>query len=522
MITVSDSWKEVNQRFLLPETFIEISCGMTDVGVRDLLEVSSTDEAVFSNAGNIIKSVNTFSSAKYATMEHNLWLLDGSRNIVPNSGSYNTPGYVSGVGVPASVVLSLPEVRQSPAPGLTITWSSEYGEYAVDFTVTAKNGDTVIATTEITGNNANVTEVDMELVNYDSVVVEVTKWSLPNHRVRIDQISFGHVVIFSKNDVLSFSHEQHGCLNSGEIPKNSIEFTLNNTDDRWNPNNPTGIGKYLSERQQISVRYGIDINGVTEWIPAGKWYLSEWSAPSNGLEAFFSARDVFEFMMNEPYTGDSTGSLSHLLSQAFSIADLPDDFAYSVDPSLGNYIATLEGEHTVAEVVQLCANAGYCVVWQDRNGVLNITPLNETYSGYSIVSALSYSHPEVTLTKPLKAVAVSYGEDSTYSLSVGTSGETQTVDNPLIDTVDQAEAMAAWVRHTMESRKSVTGEFRADPRLDLFDVVTVESKYGIIYPVAITNIKYTYTGAFKGSYTGKVINTEAVLGQFILGASLVE
>ena len=522
MITTSDSWKLIHKRPFLPETFVEISCGMTDVGINDLLEVRSEDEAVFSKAENTIKSTGSLSFARYATLEHNLWVLDGSRNIIPDSGPYNTPGYVSGSSVPASIVFSLPEVRATPVPGLTITWSSEYGEYAVNFTVSAKNGDRVIAFTEVTGNTTTVTEVDMELVNYDSVVIEVTKWSLPDHRVRIERVAFGHVVVFNKSDILSFSHEQHGCLNSGEIPKNRIEFTLDNTDGRWNPNNPTGIGKYLSERQQITVRYGLDVNGKTEWIPAGKWYLSEWSAPANGLEAFFSARDVFEFMLNEPYTGDSTGSLKHLLSEAFSVADLPDDFVSNIDSSLGSYTATLEGEHTVAEVVQLCANAGYCVLWQDRNGVLNIVPLNETYSGYSIESDLSYSHPEVTLSKPLKAVSVSYGEDSTYSLSVGTSGETQTVDNPLVDTIDQAEGMAAWVRHTMESRKSVSGEYRANPSLDLFDVVTIESKYGIIYPVAITNIKYTYSGSFRGTYTGKVINTEAVLGQFILGASLLE
>jgi hypothetical protein len=102
-------------------------------------------------------------------------------------------------------------------------------------------------------------------------------------------------------------------------------------------------------------------------------------------------------------------------------------------------------------------------------------------------------------------VSVDYGGDSPYELSVLKSGETQTVSNDFINTVGHAEKVADWVRGILESRKTVEGEFRADPRLDLYDVVTVESKYGVLTPVVITNITYTYNGSFRGSYTGRVL-----------------
>lgn len=80
--------------------------------------------------------------------------------------------------------------------------------------------------------------------------------------------------------IISYSHEQSGDLLTGAIPKHSIEFTVNNIDGRWNPSNPTGLEKYLSERQKLIVRYGMDVDGTIEWIKAGTFYLSEWSAPS--------------------------------------------------------------------------------------------------------------------------------------------------------------------------------------------------------------------------------------------------
>ena len=522
MIAVSDAWKNIQYRFLLPETFVEISVGVTDVGVHDLITATGTNEAVFSNVSEIVNNPTTDVSKKYATLEHNLWALDGTRDLTPDSAPYVSAGYVSQDTSVASVELTLPEVRTVPIPGFTITWSSEYGEYPTSFAVIVKNGDTIVADTYVGDNASSVSEVSLEVTNYDSVTVEVYDWCLPYHRARIDLISFGHVLVFTKKNIMSFTHEQFGSLNSSEISKNSIEFTLDNTDGRWNPNNPSGLEQYLSERQIVTVRYGMDVDGTTEWIKAGTFYLSEWRAPSNGLEATFAARDIFEYLLNEPYKGRTTGTLLQMVNDALSSADVPDTLKVVIDSSLSNYTATLEQEYTAAEVVQMCANAACCVMYQNRDGELHIEPLNQIQTDYVISSALSYSHPEVTLSKPMKDVSVSYGEDLTYILNANLSGETQTVDNPMVNTAEQAAEIAAWVWRILKSRKTVSGEFRADPRLDLFDLVSVESKYGVIMPVAITNIKYVYSGSFQASYTGVVlpeINVSSVLGEFILGLS---
>ena len=57
----------------------------------------------------------------------------------------------------------------------------------------------------------------------------------------------------------------------------------------------------------------------------------------------------------------------------------------------------------------------------------------------------------------------------------------------------------------MKTRKTVSGEFRADPRLELYDIVRVEDRYSRLVNVAITNIKYEFNGSFRGSYTGRIL-----------------
>ena len=503
MITVSDVWKNIQQRFLLPETYIELDCVISEVGAQESATASGTDEAVFSSVESTL--TDETKTVKYATNELNLWALDGTRAILPDAEPFSVSGYVSNTASSGSVTLTFPDVHTAASSGLTITWSSTFDEYPTVFSVVAKNGDTVVAETTITDNISVISNVFVELVNYDSITITVHAWIIPEHRARIEKIVIGHVLTLTKKDFLSFKHEQVGDLLSGELPKYSIEFSLDNTDGRWDPNNPTGMEQYLSERQLITLRYGLDIDGTVEWIKGGEFYLSEWNTPSNGLEARFVARDVLEFIVNQDVSGSAVyGNLTHLITWA-TATSFPKDASISIDPSL-DYSPGRSPEinGTSAEIVQKSANAGCCILRYDRNGVLNVERFRNILTDYTIPLSLSYTYPELTLSKPLKEVAVNYGE-GTYKLTVSDSGETQTVSNDYILNEEYAENVANWVQAVLQPRKTIHGEFRADPRLDLYDVVRVEDKYGRWLTVVITNITYTFNGSLRGSYTGRIL-----------------
>ena len=505
MQAVTAEWKATNQRFLLPETFVEISCRVPDVAYS-ISSVSALNEETFS-ATDLVATEGTAAIPHYATMEQNLWVLDGSRGILPDLTPNLTPGYVSGYYtepyIGGSVTVKLPNVMQSSFPGITVVWSNEFGEYPTSFYVDVQNGSTVIASTVVTNNRESKVLVDLEMSGFDSVTVTPTDWCLPERRIRLEKIVLGHDITFNKGDLVSYQHEHTGDILCGELPKNMIQFSVLNVDGRWNPSNPTGLWRYLSDRQKITARYGLDVNGTIEWVPAGVFYLSDWNAPANGLEATFEARDIFEYLLNQPYSGEATGAMSELVTSA--IGGLVSDVTFT--PEMETLVGTLTSERKAAEVVQMCANASCSSVYQNRAGGLNFKKW-DTYavSDYVVGAALSYAHPEITLSKPMRGIAVTYApETPAFELTLGTNGEVQTLENELIGTIEQAVLVADWTRIVLESRQTITGEFRADPRLDLYDIVTVESKYGAILPVVITNIAYSYSGSFKASYSGRVI-----------------
>jgi hypothetical protein len=216
--------------------------------------------------------------------------------------------------------------------------------------------------------------------------------------------------------------------------------------------------------------------------------------------------------MNDAYVGTRSGTLFDIATAAFMQAELPVMFdgseRFYVDDSLKGSSTDFSGEnteYTILDVLEMIAHAGCCVFYQDRDGKVRIEPHNENVTDYAIKQFHSYSHPEISIFKPFKAVEVSYGDQQKETFVVATTGETQTVTNEFIKTAADAQRVATRTSDVLKERKTISGEFRADPRLSALDIVAVDSKYAE-NKVAITEIKYTTTGgAFKGTYSGRIV-----------------
>lgn len=514
MYDASAAWVATHKERLLPETFIELTYSVTEPGLQREATSTATLEESFSEAEELVSTLPK-NPEKYSALEWNGWGLDGSFEYF--DGSPVDPGYVNAplsdssssyVSYP-TVTISFPKVHTELIPGITITWAPAFNEWATRFRVTAYNNNTVVTRTTVEDNTDVVSSLWMDLENYNRITIEVLEWSHPEHRARVSSVYMGIKTVYTKDDFLNYSHSQSVDLLSATLPKNEISFALRNDDGRWNPNNPTGAEKYLMERQEISVRYGMMVNGETEWIDGGYFWLSSWSTPSNGLEANFSARDLLEYC-NEIYTGPTSGTLYDLAIAAFEQAELPvmenGKVRYFVEEYLKGYSTEIAEEYTVAELLQMIAHMAGAVLYQQRTGVMYLGPRVGITSDYVIDQENSYSHPEFEITKPLKAVSAGYGDNQKVVVTVGKTGEVQTISNALIRTEVDARRVAQLAASVLGGRKVVSGEYRADPRLDVLDHVMVHSKYSV-NNVVITEISYsTSGGAMRGTYTGRLVS----------------
>lgn len=539
MLPVSSAWKKAYTEMLSPETFVEIDLLMGRViregEVTHYSEnfVPGNDQELDDVIHNLHQS-NPIPSAYAATLEENLWVLDGTRRVLEAKPCENMGLCTNGDGsLHYQMTWKFSEKQTEPLQLLTIVWSAEYKEYPHSFVVDIIEGIppdgegeyeyVTLKSIVVENNNSYISEVPVGIAGYSRIVISTSDWNTPNHRKRIDQVFLGKIHHFDKTDIISFTHEESCDLLSATLPKNSIKFSVNNLDGRWNPYNPTGDSVYLMERQAVSVRYGTNTGFGVEWIPGGMFFLSEWNAPSNGAECTFVARDVFEFLLREKTESvfyASFGSISFIEKLMENV-----EVAYAgvqPNPDDGFAIEDYQAHSSlsVAENFQLVANAYKRVLHHNRNNQICMTSLIKNVCDYPIPLTLAYSYPEITLSKPLRDIVIKVRTDTDADgdgeldltdkvvLTVRSDGESQTIDNRALYGWSDTElnSYAEWVRDTLVSRKTVSGEFRADPRLEVLDVVSIESKYGVIEPVALTTVKYTYNGSFRGYYEGRVID----------------
>ena len=544
MQTVSKAWKNVHRQTLLNESYVEVSLDIADPDSLAEATVEDNGSLYISNTPEIVDEIDT-PVEPYGTLEQNIWLLNGSRKSIPEM-DYIKGGYVGDVlsneecifdtKIPTATI-NFKTVHTKIIPGVTISWGTAYNEYAVHFIVTAYKGSTIMAKKEIIDNKSVTSVVEMDISNYDRITIHILSWCLPHRRARIDEIFVGIRKVYSKADLMSYSHKQIVDPISTSLPKMEIRFSIDNSDDSYNPYNLNGLAKYLTERQEVKTRYGLKMNdGMVEWVKGGSFYLSEWYAKQNGISADFVARDLLEFMSvhykddASEYYDTTTGkfkdrSLYDLATQVFMAADLPltDDgsLRWIIDKSLEDIYTTAPlPDDTLANCLQLIANAAGCVLYPDRDGVFHIEPMSAVSTDYEINKFNSYSKSEITFSKPIKQVVVKkYAytvgekeiESSTTEVTsnVGEMGETIIVDNPLItdsplNIDDRASVVGEWIGNYLKNRMTLKSTVRADVRLDALDIVTHENDYGT-NKVCTTDVEFVFNGAFRGTSEGRVI-----------------
>ena len=467
MQNVTDKWIDNQKQPLTSEGFVEVLYTINDpnatAGAEGTQQHEISPMPTGLNPPLIDETAHTV--VPYATLEQNLWLLDGSRTTVPSDGEYGYSGYISHYlcnangnfeGNP-SLCGTAGKLEGNPCiqiefteqvsilPGLVITWSTAFEDFPTEFKVTPYDNGNPYESKIVDDNTDTVSTVVFEMTNFDRIDIEVIRWNTPRRRARVERVFLGLFQSYVKSNLLKFDSTQSIDLLSAALPKYEVSFEVDNRDGTFDPQNPEGLTKYMMERQEISTRYGFRMGEsaeAIEWIPGGVYYLSDWNAPQNGISASFKARDLLGFLNATYYKGrfpnisEPEGiSLYALALEVLREANLPQRKT-DVDTGVDIYSpweldeAALSSFRTTAplpvctfgECLQMIANAACCTIFFDRNGILHIVRLDDSndaftgndfgdHSGKTVINDRnSYSKPEISLTKPVRQIDVSmYG-----------------------------------------------------------------------------------------------------------------
>jgi hypothetical protein len=429
MQATSAEWKKNQNKPLTDEAFVEVSYSISD---PDLPEMDANSNGEIKRLSDISQTIDAFDREiiPYATLEQDIWLLDGSRITVPMEVPIEDRGYVSemlcdcnGYFAKNPVVDINFEEKARLLPGVTITWSSAYGDYPVVFSVsTYDQEDNLLQNIQVSDNSNIISIVELDMRDFHKIRIEIIKWNHKYRRARIAKIYKGIHKVYPKSDILKFSASQEIEPLSGALPKYEIAFEINNINGEYDPNDPSSLTKYMMQRQEIRTRYGFRLeDGNIEWIPGGLYFLSDWDAPQNGLSASFKARDLLGFLDGTYHKGvynQEGTNLYDLAHEVLNEASLPylrnQKPRWIIDEALKDI--TTQSPLPVcsfAGCLQLIANASGAIIYFDRDGTLHIKVMpifEEEETNLCVDDNNSYSKAEINLMKPVKRIHVSsYG-----------------------------------------------------------------------------------------------------------------
>lgn len=433
--------------------------------------------------------------AKYATLEHNRWTLDGTFGIFPDQAA-DVTGQVAYIGdalsgedgsfaAPPWVELQFSGVSVLQACSVYFP-DDEYDGVPLDFTVEVKQGGTAYYSKSFTGNQAaRVSMSGFTVNNPDAIRVTVSKWSLPYRRMRLVEIVPGIYEQWDNNIIAEFNVKQQGNVACTALPYGTCTLKMDNLSRRFEPRAKDGLFQSIEERQGIDIFIGVRLpDGTDDYKRVGIYYQYSrgWRTGDNGLTMQWDLVDIIGLLASREFLPPSTLPTTLEGWIAALVGQLGVNFAnrYTVDP---NYIGAAVTASSVADVTGkscgdilrwVCMAAGVWPRADAETGYLAAEPLWSEGNKLTLDNLTAY--PILRANSDVAAIIFTLhdGSGTQYIVSGNStaSSETVSIDNPFIHTQAQALTAARMILSTYGGNQlETTG--RGDPTREIGDVETV-------------------------------------------------
>lgn len=348
-------------------------------------DLSSNSEEIFSDLDNI-KETTIPQSKNYATLEKNFWLLNDSQPIYGSEELEQT--YVSSYMSDKNCLFSdkacitLTSSVYLTTLGLTMVFDSIDKNYAKKLKVKAYRDSTMIMDKNYTLSSYSdrlIFADNEELVRWNKIEIYFIESSLPYRRIRVNQLLFGIMETYTDENLISAESKEKTTMINSELPTHTFKFTIDNMNKLFNPDNPQGWYRYILQQQPISYEWGYQLDdGTIEWILGVKMLLTG-SVEVGENQVSFSTTSLINYLTKVYKKGVYNSSGRSLYDLAVDV--LEDS---NIDSSQYNLWSGLKSIKTDAplpklearQLLQIIATTGNCILFTNRENVINIQPFN--------------------------------------------------------------------------------------------------------------------------------------------------
>lgn len=418
----SKEYKEQMRKPFRNLSFIRVNLGIIHQEAQSNAKtVNLADYEYFSNTEKLFDNYDV--EVPYATLEQGFSRVDDTMSFMPRQSSselYFNQGIVS-----KNKKIKFVFDKAYDIKGLTIDFSKYY---PVSFDIVTNN-----KTVNVRSNDKSLFTTQ-EIFN-STEFIEIKAYSMlnPNSRLRLNKAIMGIGVFFDNKDIISANKKEHVSPIMENLHTLDFSMQADNKNRNFDVENSVSSVNFLELGQKLDVSYGYKLeSGRVEWIKGCTMKLRSWSCDDKILN--LSASDVFDDLNEKYYRGKYYQDGVSLYELALDV--LKDALIDSREYSISNYLKKVTVNNPIPvvshkEALQLIANAGRCLLYQDRDGKIVIRPYFKPAMRVEYTGAVNESSNNLLNSEVKNYALLNKGytrvDDSMYFLS-----------KPVPDNVDMA------------------------------------------------------------------------------------
>lgn len=476
---------------------------------------SFTRAAFFCSPAQIYNGVPRF-SRKYATIEPNGWILDGSYSLVSENRAENGEiGYwmrdmADIEGILPNRYLTARFFSPVSMPGITIYFDERANVFPkeVTYRITYTGGS--FSETVTVQNDGPVCFIPAENENVAQVRFSFNKMNIPNGILRVADIVFGKIQEFTGNQIEGVSCVYGSSTYGESFPSAQAVIDINNVARAYDIVSPVGFWKYMQRGQGLNVN--IVING--EIVNMGRLYFDSVESVDNGMIARITAVDRAIALERVVFDKGETGQtrLSDLVAQVLNTARVYSNPKYP-DNDFGAQMINrcIPINTTCREAIRMIAQAAKSICYFSRDDELVFLPTSKSEAVDMVDYNRMDSYPTVTDGGLINRIELTVRDEFSQTETVyvsenigsGESVNTLAVANPL---VSNGQDVADWLLEMMSYRFTFDISERGNPAREIGDVVTIkEERVPFIMrssDVRVISEEFTVKDGLTGRFTG--------------------
>lgn len=490
---------------------VALKFSVVDVDAKNTITDVSTTSVLSTAIGGFRDMVDDNYSipAKYATLEPDLWALDGSFSIVPDDPGSRLGWWSAELSDTTGKYMVNSTYAQLTfgfsAPVSTVGWSlyfdPELGEYPTGMAVQCYDADGTLMDTYKFTPTSSTCYVEHDVAEYSSVKFTFYNSLKPQRRIRLMEIDFGLTEVWDADKVGMVSLVS-GCDPMAKtFPARECTFTFDNSKKVFDLLDPKSIYTYLQDGQPITTSLIIG----DEKVFMGDFRFEDVAISSGEvLTPTIQSYDIVMRLDKQtcPTGDDKDVTLSDAIAWALNGTEAAVSYGDGVDGRMVR--RSIQENTTKREALRMFAQAARCTIYTDRYGVIQIREpvigevlgeltADELYSWSGVSVSAKVDKVELTAQPITKA-----DSDKDYQYTAGDGDKVESFSNPCV-AESSAATVAAWLLTMCNWRKKFSVQNRCDPAMDLLDTIRIHDIYGHMGASMLTGYNITYDGGLSAA-----------------------